>query len=219
MNVLALDTATEVLSLCARKGDAWASLAVRHGLQHSPSLLPLAQRLLADLGMGVGELDLVVCTVGPGSFTGIRIGISTALGIGKGRGIPVAGVPTLDAMARGWSAYPTDVFPVIDARRGNIYTAGYRGGTRRGDYLDLSPAELVARLAAADSPLLAGPDAPAIERLLREAGGTPVAVADTVDPRMVLELGMELARAGGAQETSLKPIYLRKSEAERMSGR
>ncbi|HET6450098.1 MAG TPA: tRNA (adenosine(37)-N6)-threonylcarbamoyltransferase complex dimerization subunit type 1 TsaB, partial [Spirochaetia bacterium] len=75
MNVLALDTATEVLSLCARKGDAWASLAVRHGLQHSPSLLPLAQRLLADLGMGVGELDLVVCTVGPGSFTGIRIGI------------------------------------------------------------------------------------------------------------------------------------------------
>ena len=219
MKALALDTATEVLSLCARNGDSWAALAVRQGLQHSPSLVPLAQRLVADMGMRVEDLDLVVCAVGPGSFTGIRIGISTALGIGAGRGIPVAGVPTLDAMARGWSACPVDIFPVIDARRGNIYTACFRGGTRQGDYLDLSPAEMALRLAESKSPLLVGPDAPAIARLLGEEAVAGVGVSDAVDPRMVLELGIERVRDLGVEAAFPRPLYLRKSEAERVSGR
>jgi tRNA threonylcarbamoyladenosine biosynthesis protein TsaB len=219
MRALSLDTATEVLSLCARNGDAWASVAVRQGLRHSPALLPLAQRLVADLGMGVEDLELVVCTVGPGSFTGIRIGISTALGIGKGRGIPVAGVPTLDAMARAWSACPADIFPVVDARRGNIYTACFRGGARQGDYLDLSPVELASRLAASKSPLLVGPDAPAIARLLGGEATAGVGVSDATDPRMALELGIELVSSRGVDAVVPKPLYLRKSEAERLSGR
>ncbi len=225
MKALSMDTATEVLSLCARNGNAWSTVAIRQGLQHSPSLLPHAQRLLADLGMGVDELELVVCTVGPGSFTGIRIGISTALGIAQGRGIPVAGVPTLDAMARAWTACAADVFPVIDARRGNIYTARYRQGVRQGDYLDLSPAELASLLARSASSVLVGPDAPAVAALLgrlREAGAagplTP-GVSDAVDPRMVLELGMEIVSTRGAEAALPRPLYLRKSEAERVSGR
>ncbi len=205
MKVLALDTATEVLSLCAMNESRWVSMAIRQGLQHSPSLLPMAQRLLSDVGMTVEELELVVCTVGPGSFTGIRIGISTALGVSRGRGVPVVGVPTLDAMARGWSAGPSDVFPVIDARRGNIYTAWYREGARQGDYRDVSPAELAAMLGSARSPVLVGPDAPAIARLLGDSG-TEAAVSDAMDPRMVLELGMEIFRTRGAPEALPKPL-------------
>jgi len=218
VNVLSLDTSTEALSLCVMGGEAWASLVVSRGLQHSPALLPLAERLLADVGLKVEDLDLVVCSVGPGSFTGIRIGISTALGIGHGRGIPVVGVSTLDALARVWDAYPGDIFPVIDARRGNIYSAPYRRGARQGDYRDLSPSELASLVAGANAPLLVGPDAPRIRGLLG-SGAAGVPVSETVDPRTALRLGVELLRTRGAEAAFPRPLYLRKSEAERVSGR
>lgn len=218
MNVLSMDTSTEVLSLSVMGGEAWASLVLCRGLQHSPALLPLAERLLGDVDLKVEDLDLVVCSVGPGSFTGIRIGIATALGIGHGRGIPVVGVSTLDALGKGWEAHPGDVFPVIDARRGNIYTARYRRGERQGDYRDLSPSELASLLAGASAPLLAGPDAPRIRELLGSAGsGVPVSPA--VDPRIALGLGVQTLRTLGAEAAFPRPLYLRKSEAERVSGR
>jgi tRNA threonylcarbamoyladenosine biosynthesis protein TsaB len=217
MNVLALDTATEILSLSAECGESWASLGVHHGLQHSPALLPLAERLLRDLGLSVQDLELVVCSIGPGSFTGIRIGLATALGIAHGRGIPIVGVSTLDAWASAWAAWPGDVFPVIDARRGNIYTACYTGGLRSGGYRDVSPAELGEILSAAQSPLLVGPDSPPILELLGDPGDTPT--ADSVDPRSILRLGKETYAARGADPALPQPLYLRASEAERVSGR
>jgi tRNA threonylcarbamoyladenosine biosynthesis protein TsaB len=216
VNALSLDTATEALCLCALGGEAWASMVVRRGLQHSPALLPLAERLLRDVDRTVSDLDLVVCSVGPGSFTGIRIGISTALGIGHGRGIPVVGVSTLDALGRQSAAWPGEVLAVIDARRGNIYTASYRDGTRQGGYQDLSPSELAAVAAAADRPLLAGPDAPWIRGLLGP-GAEAVPVSETVDPRTALVLGIEILQAQGAEASYPRPLYLRKSEAERVS--
>jgi tRNA threonylcarbamoyladenosine biosynthesis protein TsaB len=218
VNVLCLDTATEALCLCVLGGESWASLVVRRGLQHSPALLPLAERLLADVDRTVKDLDLVVCSVGPGSFTGIRIGIATALGIGHGRGIPVVGVSTLDAIARTWAAHPGDVFPVIDARRGNIYTARYRAGVRHGDYLDLSPAEMADLLGGADAPVLAGPDAPLIRGLLGP-GAEGIPVSQSIDPRAALALGIEILQTQGAEAAYPRPLYLRKSEAERVSGR
>ncbi|MGA2379686.1 MAG: tRNA (adenosine(37)-N6)-threonylcarbamoyltransferase complex dimerization subunit type 1 TsaB [Spirochaetia bacterium] len=232
MTVLSLDTATEVLSLSAVSGDSWAALSVHRGLQHSPALLPLAERLLQDLGTTVKDLELIVCSIGPGSFTGIRIGLATALGIGHGRGIPVVGVSTLDALASSWAAYGGDVFPVIDARRGNIYTARYRGGSRLGEYRDVSPADLAGLLAQAQSPLLVGADSPRILELLGDAqgvargefraarGGLYDAVsADSVDPRSLLRLGVESYCTRGADPAPPRPLYLRKSEAERVSGR
>jgi tRNA threonylcarbamoyladenosine biosynthesis protein TsaB len=218
MNVLSMDTATEVLALSAESGDSWAAYSVQRGLQHSPALLPLAERLLQDLGMTVGDLELIVCSIGPGSFTGIRIGVATALGIGHGRGIPVVGVSTLDALAGSWAAYGGDVYPVIDARRGNIYTARYRGGTRLSEYRDVSPADLAELLAGAQSPLLVGADSPRIVELLGDSS-RDCAIADSIDPRSLLRRGVEEYHTRGADPASLRPLYLRKSEAERVSGR
>jgi len=217
LNVLALDTATEVLLLSAASGDWWAGLSVHHGLQHSPALLPLAERLLQDLGLSVRDLELVVCSTGPGSFTGIRIGLAAAMGIAHGRGIPIVGVSTLDAWASAWAAWPGDVFPVIDARRGNIYTAQYGRGMRQGEYRDVSPADLGEILSAAQTPLLVGPDSPRILGLLGGREGIPT--ADAVDPRSLLRLGKETYAARGADSALPQPLYLRKSEAERVSGR
>jgi tRNA threonylcarbamoyladenosine biosynthesis protein TsaB len=221
LNVLSLDTATEVLALCAARGDSWATVSLYKDLQHSPALLPLADRLLHDLDMSVKDLDLVVCSTGPGSFTGIRIGCATAMGIGHGRGIPVVGVSTLDALASAWAAWAGEVFPVIDARRGNIYTARYSRGERQGDYRDISPSDLGELLDRAESPLLVGPDSPRILELLRNVKGGlhDAAVADSMDPRSLLRLGVNTYRTRGADPAPLRPLYLRASEAERVSGR
>ena len=218
VNVLAIDTATEVLALSAQSGETWATLCVNRGLQHSPALLPQADALLAHLGLAAADLELIVCSLGPGSFTGIRIGLATAMGIGQARGIPVVGVSTLDAMALPWGERGGDVFPVIDARKGRIYTALYRAGTREGDYRDISPGDLAVLIADARAPMLAGPDALRIRALLPAAWQGMPAV-DFLDPRALLRLGMAEYRVKGAGDGILQPLYLRKSEAELMIGK
>ncbi len=218
MNVLAIDTATEVLALSALRGETWATLSVNRGLQHSPALLPQAEALLGHLGMTAADLQLIVCSLGPGSFTGIRIGLATAMGIGEARAIPVIGVSTLDAIALPWAGRDGDILPVIDARKGRIYTALYRAGVREGDYRDISPEELGAVIAGARAPLLAGPDALRIRALLPAAWQAMPAV-DFLDPRGLLRLGMEAYRVKGAGDGVLQPLYLRKSEAELMFGK
>jgi len=217
MNSLAIDTATEVLALCASSGEAWASLSMRRGLQHSPALLPLIDGLLSRLGLAAADIELIACSLGPGSFTGIRIGLATALGISAGTGVPVVGVSTLDALALPWAVRGGEVFPVIDARKGNIYTARYRGGARVTEYLDLSPAALRDLLADADRPLLAGPDAARIRTILGLAEDA-VPCADLFDPSALLRLGTEKYTKEGADPAALRPLYLRKSEAEIAGG-
>ena len=217
MNVLAIDTSTETLALAAHRGDSWASLCLRRGLQHSSGLLPLAESLLRELGMNASDLELLVCSRGPGSFTGIRIGLATAMGISYGRGIPLVGVSTLDAIALPWAAWEGDVCAVLDARKGKYYAGLFRGGALQGAYRDVSPAELAQLLAAAARPLLAGPDAPRIGAALDEAGQR-VTRTDFFDPRSLLRIGVEQFGEKGADPSSLQPLYLRKSEAEIASG-
>ena len=217
MNVLAIDTSTETLALAAHQGDFWASLCLRRGLQHSSGLLPLAESLLKELGMNASSLELLVCSRGPGSFTGIRIGLATAMGISHGRGIPLVGVSTLDAIALPWASWDGDVCAVLDARKGKYYTALFRGGALQGTYRDVSPVELAQLLAAANRPLLAGPDAPRIGAALDEAGQR-VTCTDFFDPRSLLRIGVEQFGEKGADPSSLQPLYLRKSEAEIASG-
>ena len=217
MKALSIDTSTEVLALAASNGDAWTSLSLRRGLQHSPTLLPLVDRLLAEIGLAAADLQLIVCSLGPGSFTGIRIGLATALGIGYGTGVPVVGASTLDAIARPWAAREGDVLPVIDARKGNIYTALFRRGERVTGYLDLSPEDLLARVFTADRPLLAGPDAERIRGLLGETA-REVPCVDLLDPSALLRIGIEKYTKEGADPNALRPLYLRKSEAEIMNG-
>jgi tRNA threonylcarbamoyladenosine biosynthesis protein TsaB len=217
VNVLAMDTATEVLALCASRDEAWASLCLRRGLQHSPSLLPLAEQLLSQLGMGAADLQLLVCSLGPGSFTGIRIGLATALGIAHARGIPLVGVSTLDAIARSWEGHDGDVYPVIDARKGRIYSARFLGGVRQGDYLDGTPADLAAMIARGRRPLIAGPDAERIRGMLGDAA-RELPCGTSLDPLSLLRIGVEKYTNEGSDPDSLRPLYLRKSEAEIASG-
>ncbi len=217
MRSLAIDSSTGVLGLAVRRDDASAALTLRRGLEHAPSLLPSVKSLMAQVSLSPEELQLIVCSTGPGSFTGIRIGLATAKGIAFGLSCPLVGVSSLDAFAAPYAAFEGDVYSVIDARKGRIYAALYRGGERKSGYLDVTPEELEGLFSADARTLLAGPDAEDIRRRL--AHPERFRTAPYMDPLSLLDAGEREFAAGGAQADGPAPLYLRKSEAEIGAGR
>ena len=214
VNCLAINCSTDVLGISCRKGDTWATLSLRRGLQHSPALVPLMDRLLRELELRPADLDLIVCSVGPGSFTGIRIGLATAKGMALATGCPLVGVSTLDSFALPYAASRLTVWPVIDARKGNYYAAAFREESRVSEYMDLAPAELRGRMEDSGGGLLVGPDAEMIAERLQVSGTTGVHASSFTDPRALLEIGQRRFAERGADPTGVVPLYLRKSEAE-----
>lgn len=217
MKLLALETATPATDVavlvdgrvCGRAGD--------EERPHAAALLPCVERALAEAGIGLDAVEAFAISIGPGSFTGLRIGLATVKGFALGGTRLVAPVPTLAALA--WSARREGddlVLACLDAQRGELYAAGYRpraeglvpAGPRESVY---RPDELRAGLA---EPVRAvGDAAPELEGIPIESA-RPTAVA-------VAEIGARiLARGGGRPAGELVPRYLRRADAEaRRTGR
>src|SRR5262245_52075822 len=104
---------------------------------HARTLLPLIDAALAAAGVGLRQLDLLAVSIGPGSFTGLRIGLSVAKGLALATGLPVVGVPTLEAYALHVGPRPGLICPVLDARKGEVYGAVFRW--QGGESLCVSP--------------------------------------------------------------------------------
>lgn len=102
-------------------------------VSHSVSLMPMIDAALRSAGMVIGDIELFACTIGPGSFTGVRIGASVIKGLAAKDGIPCVGVSTLAAMAEGMSIAEGIICPVMNARRAQVYTGIFinGGGTVR----------------------------------------------------------------------------------------
>jgi tRNA threonylcarbamoyladenosine biosynthesis protein TsaB len=127
MRILAVDTSTDYLSVavCAA-GEVRAEATILAERRHAERIVDVIDRTLSDAALRLPELDLLAVTVGPGSFTGLRIGVSTLKGLADGANLPLAGVSTLDAMTRqvDWS---DGLFcPLLDARMGEVYGAIYQ---------------------------------------------------------------------------------------------
>ena len=181
---------------------------------HSERLMAAIDRVLTDARWTARELGGLAVAVGPGSFTGLRIAVSTVKGLGLALRLPIAAVPTLDAMAAAlpWAALP--VCPALDARKGEVYASLYRWDgdamRRQWEYLALSPAALAERLT--EPVIVAGDGAPVIRsphaRLLPPPRRLP-------SPACVGLLGLERLRRGETvAAAALAPLYLRPSEAE-----
>ncbi|HWP35399.1 MAG TPA: tRNA (adenosine(37)-N6)-threonylcarbamoyltransferase complex dimerization subunit type 1 TsaB, partial [Thermodesulfobacteriota bacterium] len=136
MKVLAIESSTPQAAVALVDGErllAEMRVATRTG--QAERLLPAIDRILGDSGVGLRDLEGLAVAMGPGSFTGLRIGLATVKGLAAALGLPVAGVPSLDALAWQvpWPAWP--VVALLDARRGELYGARFepdgRGGTRR----------------------------------------------------------------------------------------
>jgi tRNA threonylcarbamoyladenosine biosynthesis protein TsaB len=119
---------------------------------HTQQVLPAAARLCERSGHTIAQLGLIVVALGPGSFTGLRVGASLGKGLSVALGVPLVGVPTLDAIAHQHRTVPGHLVALVDAGRGQVYAGTYRGGTRglvrRGEYQVLSDEELLAHVGA-----------------------------------------------------------------------
>jgi tRNA threonylcarbamoyladenosine biosynthesis protein TsaB len=119
--VLSLDTATDVTTACVTvDGDVMAESATRGRSTGAQRVLADVAHLLAAAGLDAGAIEAIVCGRGPGTFTGLRIGLATARGLGLGLGVPVTGVSTLDALLQGDGVQVA----CVDARRGEVFAAG-----------------------------------------------------------------------------------------------
>ncbi len=126
MKILALDTSGNTATVAFLCGETiLAELSLNHKKTHSATLMPLISSLLDTVEQRISDVDYIAVSEGPGSFTGIRIGAATAKAITHASGKNIVPVPTLLAIA--YNVYDTDklIVPVMDARRGLVYTAAY----------------------------------------------------------------------------------------------
>jgi len=189
---------------------------------HAEAAAPWIKRLCDDADMRPSDLDLVVAGTGPGSFTGLRIGLATAKGIALGASCSIIGVSGLDIQGWKLKEFHGVVVPVMDARKNRLYSAEYREGKRISEYLDVSVDSLVRRLSSRidseEQLVLTGPYA---GRLYQQISQNRIKTALTLDPQycvvdpyLLLDLGLQkLADAADSSEPVI-PLYLRKSEAE-----
>jgi tRNA threonylcarbamoyladenosine biosynthesis protein TsaB len=225
MNILAMDTATAALGLCLKSASCLRIAILEAGLKHSEKLMPAVSGLLLEAGLSGRDLDLIICSTGPGSFTGIRIGLATAKGLAAGAaagGKPgrLMGVSTLDGLAHRYRLFPGTVAAVNPSLRKKHYAAVYRGGRRAGGYLETTLPELAAAPNLHFPLMITG--AAACELRERILAADPSA-ADKVfldasgrssDPAGLLACGERRLAETGQTGAEVQPLYLRGSEAE-----
>lgn len=215
MRVLALETSTLAGGVALLDGDRVVAeylLDVR--ATYSERLMATVHRVLEDAGWTVEDLVGIAVAIGPGSFTGLRIGLSTVKGLALALRIPVVPVPTLDAYAATLPFCSLPVCPVLDARKGEVYACLYRwdgeGMRREWEYVALSPRALAERLT--EPVVLVGDGAAAVHSPFARVAPCH---ARRPSPAAVGHLGLERLRAGDTvAAAALIPLYLRPSEAE-----
>ena len=128
MLILALDSTAVAASVALTEDDRpLASFQLENGHTHSSTLLPMVKALMDVTGHTVDDVDLFACSIGPGSFTGVRIGAATVKGLAFGKNKNVLGVSTLEALAENLMPVNGLICPVMNARRSQVYTALFRG--------------------------------------------------------------------------------------------
>ncbi|MDF2500462.1 MAG: universal protein YeaZ [Anaerosporomusa subterranea] len=223
MSILALDTSTIVSSVALAESDRLlAEITLQTKKTHSEHLMPHIADLLDKASQKRSDLTAIAVSIGPGSFTGLRIGLATAKALAYTLKLPLVGVPTMAALAFGCYAPGVTLAPMLDAQKGNVYFALYQW--RLDGFHELTaPA-----VAAADSLLLRLSQMETSVVLLGEAAimfqdqAQPydnlfLPPAHSVIPRAgsVALLGLERLRNGQQDDIeALEPLYIRRSEAE-----
>lgn len=232
MKILAIDTALQAASACvldAESGDfeALESLPMERG--HAEALMPLIERVCARVEGGFPALSRVAVTVGPGSFTGLRVGLAAGRAIGLACAVPVVGVSTLAALAAPLivERRPEIVVAVVDARHGAVFYAGFEPGGRALSPPRILPAEqAAAEIAAAEGALRRHGYEPTDDgALVRLAGSGAGLVLKALERRgVVAQIFGEgapdirfVARLGVAADPDLappRPLYLKPADAK-----
>jgi tRNA threonylcarbamoyladenosine biosynthesis protein TsaB len=223
VRVLGIETATWTASVgLVDEGGLEVERTLPVSGSHAVSLLPLIEEVLSAGACRLRDLDIVAVSIGPGSFTGLRIGLSVAKGLALAAGLPLVGVPTLEAYAQSLGVRPGMLCPVLDARKGEVYSATFSWHEKvlRTDWpaAVLRPEALAERVAPPG--IVFGDGVDAFEAVFRRRlrSGVEIVSARQRPPRgaVVAALGAARADGGGAGlPVDLEPTYIRAPEAER----
>lgn len=131
MNLLVIDTSGPVCGVAVMDDEkVLCEYTAQNRNTHSANLMPMAEAALQSAGKMIGEMDAVAAVTGPGSFTGVRIGVATAKGLAHGAGIPCIPVDALEALSLSAGGFDGVICPIQDARAGQVYGAAFRNGER-----------------------------------------------------------------------------------------
>ena len=225
MLILAFETSAKACSVALHDGQKLLGESYQNtGLTHSQTLMTMAEDLMKTCGKAVKDITHLAVAAGPGSFTGVRIGVAAAKGFAWGAELPVYGVSTLEAMALSLGAFEGHVCACMDARRNQVYNAVFLadGGKleRVSDDRAISLAELKNELEHIDGPIfLVGDGAELTSRTL--SGELDNLILPPEHRRQQRASGVALAaleameRGESAEGAALQPNYLRLSQAER----
>ena len=225
MKILAFETSAKAASVALmEKGKLLGEAYQNTGLTHSQTLMVMAQELLKTCGLCPKDVEAVAVASGPGSFTGVRIGVAAAKGFAWGGELPCYGVSTLEAMARNLGAYQGYVVPAMDARRSQVYTAIFyveKGTfTRVAEDMAISLEELKEKIKNFQEPVFLVGDGALLcyNTLLEEVPGLVLPPEHRMHQRaagvaLAAQVMMDAGEPGNGAE--LTPNYLRLSQAER----
>lgn len=226
MKILAFDGTAKAASVALLDGErVLGYYTVDNGLTQSELLLPMAENLLKSLKLSFGDIELYATSVGPGSFTGVRIGVSLIKGLAFGKDIPCVEVSTLEALAESLSALRGVIVPCMDARRQQVYSATFRSDgknmTRLTEDRAIALSELGEELKSFEGEdiYLVG-DGYGVAKTAMEKAGV---VTMNTPELLILENAVSVARVAQRKysagefvsDAALSPVYLRLPQAER----
>ena len=216
MKILAIDSSTDTSSVAVLDDDKLIAInTITVKITHSETLLPMIKDLLFNAKMNLDEIDVFAVTIGPGSFTGIRIGIATVKGLAFGRGKKCVEVSTLDAIYENIKEFDGIICPVINARRGQVYASAYLDGKKIIEEQCIQINDLANLLRKYDKDVyFAGDGYELTDSIDVRRGETPV-ILRQINAYSVGKIAYRKVIDGEyVKDSELRANYLRKSQAE-----
>ena len=225
MIILAFDSTAKAASVAITDDEQLLALYnIDNGLTQSELLLPMAENMLKNLKLTFDDVELLACAVGPGSFTGVRIGVALVKGIAFGKNIPCVSVSTLDELGENLAGLEGIIVPVMDARRQQVYTATYKGRDGKLEKLTsdraIAISELADELKEYSEPIyLVGDGYEVAKRGLEAAGvkvqNTPKLLITENAYSVALVAKRKHENGEATTDLEIAPTYLRMPQAER----
>ena len=224
MNILATDTSSQALCVAIRTDSYFESRTSEgRSLQHSEKLMPTVLELCRNAGIETKDIDLFACTRGPGSFTGLRIGMAAFKGMAYAAGKPLVSVSTMEVLASCIPCFDGAIVTVLDAKKQRWYLGAFEKqtsgkATRLLPDTDGTEADLAQVLAPYSRILVTGPDAQAFAPKLEALFGDKQIIVDNTSgetrARTLISCALDRFETDGPDDIGQGPVYLRKSDAE-----